>query len=260
MTFRGPSFFGAFLVACSLALTFPSCGPCKNSICRSRELDTTISEGEAFGFKIGESKEEVFRRAKNMFSRGSIRWVAPHIDVESLTNIYGANVFELQDIEKVEDAFSAWSWWQIHNWSAVTGAYISIKFDFDRPVIEMIIQQSSLSSPTVPAPSYRCNRWPSNASSSNQLREGLSYDEVYRIIKRLKKQDQYRNVKVRTSQGARRKVSHFTESDLERLKKWGTWDVQIKSIEYSPDFTRLSFEKDKLAKIYRLRKYNPYPF
>ena len=228
------------------------------------EIDCSITEGETYGFIIGETKEETYHRAARMHTEKEITWLAPHISPELSRKIYGIDVYEPQSPEKVRDALPVWFWWMIENIpdsfltknspvrfpSSIRNDCISLVFDESCAIKKLLYNYGTF------IPANYVEAWPGETSGLPCLKPGISCDRTSEILMELRKRKGYENLTLRAKDV--RKVSTFNIDQLSILQKWDIWDVRIDFIPYN-DHIVLIFSEDKLVKIYRRRKYNPFP-
>ena len=215
-----------------------------------REIDRTVSRGNAYGYTIGDSKDSVFAVAKRQYANKDIRWLAPHIDSQASVRQYGIDVYQAHQVESVKDAFEDFQWWFIEGFTTSRADSVSLSFEFGESKVDMLVRNYPMRS------SHLVDNWPNEADT--HLASAMTSEEAFNTLLQLARRPDFRTLTLRAKD--RRKIRHFDGDDLAIMSRWDVWEVQYVSQLFSPDFTRLYFEDGKLARAHRFRRFEPFPF
>lgn len=215
------------------------------------EIDTVITTGEAYGYKIGQHKSDVFLDIKQRHKEGKIKWLSADVNPQESIELYGIDIYQPHLPVKVKSFFSEWDTWELHGISEQSNDYLILSFTTDEPKIDMILWVIGYSQ------TQQVDKWPVANQYELQIREGMTYEETYSILCKLAQKDRYQTIKLKAKNY--RKIMLFNENSFQLIKQWNIWIMPKNFTPYN-DFIRLTFANDCLSQIRRCKKYNPYPF
>ncbi|WP_340676763.1 hypothetical protein [Paraglaciecola sp.] len=208
-------------------------------------IDNTIDNGEGYGFNIGDSKVDSYKKLKKLIETNEVVGFGYMYPKEVYSHFYSP-----QEIYKVKNDFHRWSYWIITGVEKLQANRIDL--DFENGELNEIRNVGDGSFVSL-------SHWPeSSFSNIDVLNIGDSYSSAYQKLEAIYKS--YPLVRVGAAGFDSYKLPKLASKDEYYLvKDFNRWNLRVSPRFFSNSIT-LSFDEDgKLIEIYRNRYYLEFP-
>jgi hypothetical protein len=219
------------------------------------ETAQTVHEGEAYGFRVGDTKEQTFADAADLLAKGEFGWLSPWVDRNAYYEIY-PTLFDYQPPDQVAAVFEDWVSWKLRGFSDGETKQVQLFFAYPGNTLRQIDwTRHNISG----WPTAYPEAWPSG-NGLPSIHKGMPSGEVLLALIRLTAHEGYEGMEMTPPYLAWRQITRPEPDDFDRIRPFGEWYVRKLKTPFSTDSIHLKFKGDKLMEIGRYRNYDPFPF
>ena len=210
-------------------------------------IDKTITTGSAYGFEIGQSKEEAYGAAKREFEAHRLVAVDTVHDRDEELQRYPWLDSDLP----VEEALAHVDGWD--HWS------LSLHTADQRPLLLALVLFEGDSVSAVGQPGALGERWHPAELTRFELHHGQSRAQAATAIQGLSHADGYVGLAVSTGWMARRQPRSFAPEEFRFVEASDDWTLIVDHRHAYFNTVRLRFDSGRLVEIHRHRQYFELP-
>jgi hypothetical protein len=210
-------------------------------------VDKEITAGTAYGFTVGQSKQDAYKRAQLQFLNGEITRIDTILtrdeEVKLFPKINGSVSYHT--VAEVRGLFENWDQW-------------SLWLNGDKPSLLAILrfQGDRLSGVDSGSPGPGETLLVAGGNATN-FRAGQSYKEVYQTLEALSRTPGYERLVLDTGWMARRQPVEFKDAEYRFVAEYDEWtllvgDSRLNSIQ-------LTFNEGRLVRVHRHRQHFELP-
>lgn len=199
-----------------------------------------VTEGSAYGFTIGQTKEEAYAVVGEMFHEGEIA----HMSSERVRGEpfpERRRVPESSHVGRLRGVFPDWDSWTLEN-----AAPYSVHLYWHGDALERIRLYEG------PGGWRLVDRWSPSAAPALEFRVGHSYEEVYRLLLQLDEVQTGPRIRLRTGNLGVRQPVEGSREEYRFVEDLGRWKLYLDEDFW--DSIKLEFEDDRLRRITRHRQ------
>jgi len=218
------------------------------------EKNETVRSGEAYGFRVGETKEQTFAAVRELFAEGEFSGLAPWADRDGYYRVY-PHLFGYQPPEKFVEVFADWDSWKIRGFSDGETKEVQLFFTGPDNDLRQIDRTRETSAGW---PTEYPDAWPEK-DGLPAVRRGMSPRETFAVLVRLAEHPGYEGMEMAPLYLAWRSIKHLTPEELERILPFDEWYMRKSETPFTTDSIHLGFTDGRLTEIGRYRSYDPFP-
>lgn len=209
-------------------------------------VDKTVTSGSAFGFTIGQSKEEAFTTAARLFTAGKLNGINTVIGYEEELRL-NPWLEQPLSVEAARNHFFGWNHWRI--------VYSTQGSADDLPVL--LFAGDHLTG--VGPPGRLQSQWQPPGVPKIHLRRGQTRQEVLESLEVLSNAPGYEDLRLSTGWMARRQPAAFSENEFLLVEGHDHWELLVGRERSSFNTIDLQFRDGRLSQIHRHRQYFELP-
>lgn len=209
-------------------------------------IDRTVTAGSAFGFTIGQSKEEAFTTAERLFTAGKLNAITTLTDYEEELRL-NPWLEQPMSVEAARNRFFAWDYWRL--------VYSAPGSADELPVL--LFEGDYLTG--VGPPGHLQSQWQPPDVSKVRLRPGQTRQEVLESLEVLSNASGYEDLRLSTGWMARRQPLTFSENEFLLVEGYDRWTLLVGREQSFFNTIELQFRDGRLSQIHRHRQFFELP-
>ncbi len=215
------------------------------------QTSRTVHEGEAYGFRIGATKQQAFSAARTLLTKGKFFGLAPWVDRDTYCKIY-PGIFDYRPPGEFADAIDGWDFWKIRGFTDGVTEELLLIFGYGNRLLNIHRTRSN----TAGWPDDYPEKWPADPELP-EIREGMSPREALEALAGLQAYPEYERIEMAPSRW--RSISDPTPDEFERIRPFDEWHLRKADTPFTDDSIHLRFTDNRLTEIGRYRSYDPFP-
>ena len=198
----------------------------------------TVTQGNAYGFVIGENKQLSYQRINNLVSRQQIKGFDFARNLEQSTLAH-----QPQKVAQVAALFHRWETWIVYSDSAQSSR-IDFHFENNQLATINVIEKGKV---------VRLEQWPQiQADTSNSVVLNMAYSQVYAML--IKLEQHYPDLTIHAATSSRRILpKRMTLKEYGLVADLDIWHLRVSERFFSNSITLTFNQDDKLIKVHRNR-------
>lgn len=206
-----------------------------------------FTEGTAYGFTIGQTKQEVYRNAQSKYKKGEIVQIEPDLGREEYLQV-NPELNHGHKVANVDEWFDLWNSWTLK----IDGEdfYLYTVIDIEESTVSWIgLLRKNHHELELQ------NEWIApNMENPPKIFAGQTFKEVYQALLTISRDPAYEKLVVSTGWMVRRPVTKFTQDEYRFISPYDRWQLMYSGKMIHNNYLEFKFANGKLIHINRHRQ------